>query len=242
MIYGYTFNGINLNTFGAYLLSKNRQISPSRKVSYIDIPGRDGSLMFDNGLNDRFITISHEIDESTLSNLRTKIRQISSWLNTDDKKQLVFDDEPDKYYMAKVDGTINLDEEIALTGNFDVTFRCEPYAYSVTSNFVSNSATINNVGTTTCFPIFTVTFSSSATEIKISNGTEYVRIVNNFVLGDILVIDCSKGTVKLNGDSIMSSLDWQNSIFFTLKTGLNSLSVTPTNVSSISTSYRERWL
>lgn len=244
MTLGYTFNGVHLSTLGAYLKSKNRQISPARKVFYIEIPSRDGSLLFDNGASDRFIALSHFIPKNAMADLRVAMRAISDWFTTEERKQLIFDDEPDKYYMAKVDGAIDL-EQIVSSGQFDVTFRCEPWAYAVTAktaDFAADAVTIVNTGTVKCYPVFTATFTEATTELKIIKGTEYVRVVKNFIIGDVLVIDNAKGTVKLNGASVMTSLDWQNSIFFSLSPGSNALTVTPTSKATISTAYRERWL
>lgn len=243
-MYYYTFNGASLSTFGAYLQSKNRQVSPARKVTYIEIPGRDGSYVSDNGAGDRVIVVRHHIARNTLVELRAAMRAVSAWLFTKDRAALIFDDEPDKYYRAKVDGAIDL-EQIVYSGEFDVTFRCDPFAYAVTSKtspFTDDAAEITNAGTVNCFPVFTITFTDPATELKITKGAEYVRIVKNFAAEDVLVVDNEKGTVKLNGGTIMASLDWQNSTFFGLEPGLNALTVTPTGKASVSSTIRERWL
>ena len=201
-------------------------------------------MLFDNGASDRFIELGHFIPKNSLADLRTATRAISAWLTTEERKLLIFDDEPDKYYMAKVDGAIDL-EQIVSSGQFDVTFRCEPYAYAVTgktADFAADAATIVNAGTVNCYPVFTVTFTATATEFKVIKGTEYVRVVKSFIIGDVLIIDCTKGTVKLNGTTIMTYLDWQNSIFFGLSHGSNALTATPTSKTTVSTAYLERWL
>jgi phage-related protein len=57
---------------------------------------------------------------------------VAAWLFGVDggKKRLVFDDEPDLFYAARVSNQIDL-EQTATHGEFSIYFRCEPYAYGV---------------------------------------------------------------------------------------------------------------
>jgi len=131
--------------------------------------------------------------------------------------------------MAKLASAVDF-EHLALMGQFSLSFACEPLAYGseVITNFTGDSATVNNAGTVATEPYFKTTFTSPASEWKITLGTDYCRVVHAFKIGDVLEIDFATGAVLLNGNRAMDKLDWQNSRFFTLAVGSNSLAITPT--------------
>lgn len=111
--------------------SVNRQILPANSDGYLDVPGVDGSYLFPGDLRDRFIEVEFTLIKSqSLTTLRSTARQISAWLRTRERAQLIFDDEPDVYYMAKVPDQIDL-EPMNTRGKLKVVFRCLPYAYSM---------------------------------------------------------------------------------------------------------------
>lgn len=239
----FTLNGVHSGTFNIIMLGVDRTVLPATNDGYFQPPGHDGSYLFARELSDRTIMVLCQFIEDTVENLRTTIRQMAAWIHTDTRVQLIFDDEPDKYYLAKVSAAIGLDQT-ATMGEFTLVFRCEPLAYSIvpdSADFIADSLTVINTGTAKAFPVFTVTFTAPAAEIQIYHDGLLVRLVKAFIIGDILVIDNSKGTVKLNGISVMTFLDWQQSDFFFLKSGTNLITATPPSVSTIATSFIKRW-
>jgi phage-related protein len=63
--------------------------------------------------------------------VRTRARAVAEWLSGEGL--LVFDDEPEKAYSAKVVGGISI-EQIAVTGTCEVRFLCKPFAESLRYN------------------------------------------------------------------------------------------------------------
>ena len=181
--------------------------------------------------------------EPSLADIRTKARDIAAWLNVTDRATLSFDDETGKTYKAKLASAVDFDH-IGNMGQFSLAFNCEPLAYGeqVTANFVSDSVTVANAGTFPTPAIIEATFTDSATEFKVTLGTKYVRVVDDFVLNDTLKIDTSTGAVLINGTRAMDKLDWQNSRYFELAVGGNTLSITPTGKCTASIKYTPRWL
>jgi predicted phage tail component-like protein len=243
MINGFALNATHCNVFGINMLSVDRTVLPAPNDVYLQVPNRDGSYLFNRGLLDRTIKVDCSIFATSMTQLRLLVRDISAWLFTQQRAQLIFDDEPDKYYMAKYEGAIGLNQ-ITTDGEFSLIFRCEPHAYSLTpktQNFVSDAISITNAGTAPTFPKFTVTFTAPATEFKLWFGNYYVRVVRNFVIGDVLVIDNSISKITVNGLNAMASLDL-NSRFFSVGSGSNTLNVTPTAVANTTITMKERWL
>ena len=252
---GFTLNGIHCSTYKLVMLSKDRTVLPQVDDMYLQVPGRDGSYLFNRKLEDRHIEIICGLVRGSSSDLRTTIRQIASWLFYTQKVRLIFDDEPDKYYMAKYDGSIGLDQKRTNTlGEFTIKFRCEPYAYSLTTtqnestdavflfpNFpIAPGAYILNEGTAPVFPKFTTTFTAAATEYKLVLGNYFMRVVRNFIAGDVLVIDHAISKVTVNGLNAMVNLDL-SSRFFSLPVGLSQILISPVNVANITTNFNERW-
>lgn len=199
--------------------------------------------MFPRELADRRIDIDCAFVEPSLANIRTKARDIAAWLHTDDRANLSFDDETGKTYKGKLSSAVDFDH-IGRMGQFSLAFNCEPLAYGTeaTTNFANDSATVANSGNYPAPAIIEATFTGAATEFKVTLGTEYIRVVHDFVLNDTLKIDTGTGAVLINGTRTMDKLDWQNSIFFELAVGANTLNITPTGKCTATVKHTPRWL
>jgi len=239
----FTFNGISSDSFGIIVRDIKRPLLPDQNDNYLQILGRHGSYLFNHELNDRIIEIDCVLADDTIENLRDKLRQIAVWLYVDERKPLSFADELDKYYLAKLDGVIDVEQIIAI-GQFTLRFRCEPFAYGAEqqARFENDTATVTNSGTFEALPVFTATFTSVASEWKVTLGTKYIRVVRDFQAGDVLEANCVTGVVKVNGASVMVDLDWQNSEFFALQPGESDLTITPVGVCDTTVKFKPRWL
>jgi len=223
--------------------SKNRQLLPETNDRYVQVPGRNGSILFPRELADRRIDIDCAFVGSSLADIRTKARDIAAWLNTTDRANLSFDDETGKTYKAKLASAVDFDH-IGKMGKFTLAFNCEPLAYGTeaTTNFASDSATVANAGTYSAPAIIEATFTGATNEFKVALGTKYVKVVHSFATTNTLKIDTGTGAVLINGNRAMDKLDWQNSIFFELATGNNILSITPTGKCTATIKHTPRWL
>jgi phage-related protein len=179
-----------------------------------------------------------------LPDIRVKAREIAAWLYVQDREILSFDDEPNVYYCGKLAGEVDL-EHIGKMAQFTLVFRCEPFVYGGEENqiFVGDSAAVDNQGTAETLPRFTVTFTGTAAEWKVTNqDSDYVRVVNDFTIGDTLEVNCQTGAILINDTRAMDKLDWQNSRFFALREGENSLAIAPTGKCSTTVSWVPRYL
>ncbi|MCM3241590.1 phage tail family protein [Cytobacillus oceanisediminis] len=248
MAWGFTYNGIHSTEKGLRIANiAGRDTLPDIESRTAQTTSKHGVHYFGYRFQERRIRVEIALYGSSLPNFRSKIRDLAAWLNPNNgPSELIFDDEPDKKYYSVV--TENTDfEGIFAKRVAEIEFLCpDPFAYSITesSATISNgSATIKNTGTAEAFPIITVDFSASATEIKIEkNSNEFIRIVRNFVAGDEVVIDCQVGTITYNGTtSLITALDIYSD-FFSLDPGDTTLTFTPAGVSAVSLVYVRRWL
>ena len=239
---GITFNGIHSSTFGlgAKVL---RPLLPNVNDNYIDIPGRAGSILYPGKPADRLIPVEFGFMPATKALFRAKVWEISDWLYTEERKALVIDDEPDKHYIGKIEGEIDLEQAFVL-GKFTAVFRCEPFAYGseVTASFAADAISIDYPGTYAAAPIFAADFTTASDIWRVAKGIDYVRVNHGFRPGDKLLVNLQSGLISINGIRAMNKLDWQNSHFFSLLPGANYLNITPAGVCTTTIKYTPAWL
>ena len=125
---GFIFDGTHSDEYKLIVKTK-RQILPDIDDKYIDIPGRDGAYLVSGKAKDRLFHLRCQLEFESLEALRALVRNIAAWLYTDTKSELVFDDEPDITYIAKLSGAIEYETAKAY-GEFDIVFRAEPFGLS----------------------------------------------------------------------------------------------------------------
>lgn len=125
----FTFDGKHSSELIDVVTDIRRRILPPVNNRTVDIPGSHG--VYDYGFN--FTGLEIQIDimliGSDYADLRAKVRNIAAWLGQEEVKPLVFDDEPDKTYFARLSDSSEL-EEIIYSGSASLTFLCpDPFAY-----------------------------------------------------------------------------------------------------------------
>lgn len=157
---GLTFNGKHCSEYGLIMFSRNRPILPEPKLYVEDIPHRDGELDFSAVNPDgrvKYKPVTFEIGfyfiEKNMTNVRAKAHQIALWLACGEA-QLRFDDDPGKYWLARVVNKLDLENEIVRLRQFVVQFKCHPFAFDDNETVVvfeditdPTNQEINNPGT-----------------------------------------------------------------------------------------------
>jgi len=137
---GFTYNSKHsYNDYGIIAKSVNRPILPNLIKKELIVSGKSGSWDFNsNQYENRIITVDISDIETTIANLRINARVLAAWLSQTEYKQLIFDDEPLKYYLAKVYSAVDF-ENIKRLGKGKLIFECQPFAIST----VAESQTIS---------------------------------------------------------------------------------------------------
>lgn len=140
----FTFDGTHCSTFGLVANTK-RSLLPALRKRELTIPGKHGSYNFsDNKYENRQIEVNVKYKSGSMASLRASARNIAAWLSsTGDYLRLIFDDEPDKYYLAKLYSEIGL-QTLIHTGEATLLFECEPFAYALNENVFTVDITQNN--------------------------------------------------------------------------------------------------
>lgn len=176
----FNFGGKNsFDDFGIIIAKRPSLPSPKRRVSYIDIPGRDSNLRYDEGTYED-ITITVECTVKG-ENIMTQLDSIKSWLFSAGESSLIFSFQPDKKYKAQVVNAIDFKQAYKIASQFVIVFNCRPF-----KSAVSNVPIIITIGTG-----ITV----------VNQGTVQSRPI-------IKVYCTGNGSIKINGrDVLLSGID-----------------------------------
>ncbi len=141
MIGAFSFNGIESSSFNLVCKSIKRPLLPEAKLKRVELPGSSGAYDFeDHEYALRSLTMRITYEGTSFEELRSRARSIAAWLSTSKWEQLIINDEPDKYYLAKVTPEIDLSTTLE-AGEAEIVFDCQPFAYSVNESEFSFAAT-----------------------------------------------------------------------------------------------------
>lgn len=125
----FSYKGISCRDFGIVSRSVNRSMLPALRGRTTEVYGKHGLIDYgNNNYGIRQISVHIGFSGSDFLAFRKKSREISAWLRSSQWERLVFDDEPDKYYLARIYGAVPLDD-LFRAGETDITFECQPFAY-----------------------------------------------------------------------------------------------------------------
>lgn len=121
----FNFRGLDsYEEFGIIITKRPPIILPERNVTYEKIPGRNGSLTYDEGTyNDIPLPLECAFVEKKFIE---RADEIKAWLSGPPDK-LKFSDEDDKYYEAQVVNKIDIAQSVRVLGEFVAMFNCKPF-------------------------------------------------------------------------------------------------------------------
>ncbi len=125
---GFTFKGIHSSTFGVRETPGDRVLSPLKRRSIIEIPGRSsGVIQEDGGYETRVETITCSYAAQEGVSLQRQVRMIAGWL--DGVGELTYDYEPEMHYNAFLSSAPPTVKQLAYS-TFDLEFSINhPFAY-----------------------------------------------------------------------------------------------------------------
>ena len=234
------FNNINISEIAKVLKVRHSLLPPVSNITK-RIPGQSGTKHIRTELGERFIDIEVGVKKASKVDLREFCRELAGILYTEEPKKLYLKDEPNKYYMAKLNGSTPLWEFHGL-GRVLLQFLCtDPFAYGElrTIEDIADKQIYNN-GTYPTRGIITIVMTDAIEDLEITllNTGEFLYIADDFVTGDIVVIDLENEYITKNGYSAMANL-YLESDFFDLPVGEFEIAVSS---GTASLEFRERWL
>lgn len=227
-------NGVSSNTISGLLIQELPPITkPKIRANIEEIDGRNGDIITELGYSayDKSVSIGLYGDFD--------IDQIISYFNS--SGQVVFSNEPDKYYNYTILGQIDFNRLIRFR-TATVKFHCQPFKYSQEDNSKTFTITnqtsiqIRNAGNIYSKPVLTITGTGNIGLYL--NGVQIFAIA----LGNLnqIIIDTNEMNAYL-GETLLNRIvtgDYDN---FKLNSGLNTISWSG-NISQIQIDNYSRWI
>ena len=147
MLGGFTFKGVHSSVYGVRETPSSQVLSPLKRRSLIEIPGRSNSfIQEDGGYESRKESILCSYAKQEGVDLQRQVRLIAGWL--DGVGELTFDYEPTMHYNAYLSSpppTVKMLEFAQFTLDFTIT---HPFAYETAvqqKQSISNNETVEVV-------------------------------------------------------------------------------------------------
>lgn len=192
-----TFDGKPLSEFGVYSSGKGTYATPSRSVEYVQVPGRNGNLIIDNG---RFENIVVPYDSFIVEHLRERFAGLRAFLlSRRGYKRLEDSFQPEEFRLASFSDSINPElTQLNREGTFALNFNCKPQRFlkiGEQEKEFTDDGTIYNPTLFDAKPLLRVygtgSVSLNGSAVRITDANEYTDI-------DCDTMNAYKGTENRN--------------------------------------------
>lgn len=241
---GITFNGVHSSQIGGLeaVTSYGKDFMPEMENDLLTVPKMDGVI--DNGytFKERVIPVSIFLEGENIQDFYRKGEEVARWLNTGVVKPLILDAHPDRVYFARPMSMVD-PQRLTRSGFADIQFLVPKVAGygAIVDKTVPQDVTQTYNGNYKTKPIITIEVGSNVSFLRVNDLTsnKYMLINTSFSIGDILVIDMEKRTLRKNGVDVREHLDVKSD--YLIINGNYRLTVSASG-STIGIVYHERWL
>lgn len=189
------FDGVSIKTIGLSLTERPEIPTAEQEVEYIEVEGRDSSLV--RKLDFKDVTQPFTFSFLDKTNVRQKVREIRAWLS--DKERLSFSDDPGIFLLIKhivIDSTIN---DINVYGLMTINITFDPFEYIDVDLITMTAAdSLNNPGTYFADPVITV-YGTGNLSITVNGQRTELKSVSGHI-----TLDCDLQETHKNGSSLNS--------------------------------------
>ena len=214
----FTWNGKKSSDFGIIIKHKEIYKAPVRDVDFVEVPGRDGEVILDNGRY-RNVDVTYQV---RVKNVKSKLLEIANWLSAVGYQKLIDSDDSTHYRMAA--RTDSVDWDYLGKGEWadlEIAFNCKPFRSLTTGDAkatLTAAGSITNPTQYTALPYIKIYGSGN---ITLSIGGQSFPFLN---IGSYIECDSALQAVftGVNNKSDKANFD----DFPTLKPGANSISWT----------------
>lgn len=242
---GFSYNDVSSKSMGLKARLTSWQVCGGMRNFTTTVPGKYGVTDFGADFDYREINVACNIyPKHSFSALVSTLDELSTWLDPmQGLKELVFDDVPDRYFMARLNEKVDCERLIRFAGSFNLKFFCpDPFAYAITDeNYLiesEGSHTIlrqtGNVESNPMYRLNGIITSGVNNSISVTTNGLEMKIVNAVLLAEeTLVINTDKMTAYVedeNGIILRNALPYLEEIDFpSLNVGNNTLAITTNN-------------
>lgn len=178
----FTFDGESSLDYGVYLTGEGVFDAPERAVEMLEIPGRNGNYVLDQGrFQNISVTYKAGIVDYSETDFATMVSDVRNWLCSKVGYCRLEDDyNPNEYRMAAFVAGIEVDHDDLQTGEFDITFDCKPQRWLAEGE---TPITIGEWGETE-------TYSGEIVSLEVDNDYTAVKSLT----ADIVPVQSGSGT------------------------------------------------
>ncbi len=198
----FIYDNISSQEFGLKIKKDgiNNFSSPQRSYETIQVKGRNGDLIIDNGNYENFTLEIECYIDSRNSDLNTISKELKKWLVSDLKyKKLILSTDSNYYYEAICINKIDISEVVKNFGECLIVFSCKPLKKEIFGDskiILTQSNTLYNEGLASS-PYIKVVGSGDIT-ININNQKLILKGVEDYIEVDTELYNCFKGNVNQN--------------------------------------------
>lgn len=256
---GFSYNDITSASMGIKARLTSWQVCGKLRNFTTTVPGKYGVADFGADFDYREITAHCSIyPKHSFAALVSALDDIAVWLDpVQGLRQLVFDDVPDRYFMARLNDAVDCERLVRSSGSFELKFFCpDPFAYAITDETFSiteaGTHTIARaIGNVESLPLYRIEgemTASASNYISITTNGAELKIVNaTLSAGEALIVDTDKMTayvVDENGETLRNGLPYLQELNFpTLDVGDNTVTVEVSNaaLTELHIQAKSRW-
>lgn len=202
----FTFGGIDSRDYGVYISGTNVFNAPERAYEFIEVPGRNGSVI---GPERRFNNIELVYPAFIYSSFKTNIRDLCNEMSAINGYARLSDSyNTDEFRMAVFDNGVNVSPTRPLrAGEFDLHFNCKPQRYLVTGETAVTITNGDSITNPTCFKSLPRIEVTGYGDLQI--GDQVITIGNIWpsIVIDSELGDCFSGSYNANGQVSFSTND-----------------------------------
>lgn len=154
-------------------------ILPNIEVNTLKVKGRAGVIDYGNEIGERSITADITLIASQPNEVLQHSTILAEWLFYRELQPLILDDEPDKVYMARLEGGTPIDEMLT-TGTGTISFLCpSPFKEALVPKVVNTkgivdpkgtNTAVTNGGSTEAYPQIELTMNQDSPVLVLSNN------------------------------------------------------------------------
>lgn len=244
---GFTFGGEHSSSLNLIVIDKEVPPMPEVKNNVEEMDGIDGAYDYGVEYREKPISVTVRIlNTLTKTEYNNTLRRIASSLNPRLKaKALIFDDEPDKMYFARLSETFKPSRMATISKEFTISFVCyDPFTYSVNPKTynAASQITVSQAGGHVARPVITIVKTAGAAKIRNTRPDETTEeiIFNADSPAGTYIIDCKEQTSLIDGAGAYEYLEDEK--YFSLFPGSNVIAKVSGSITNFSVEFRDTWL
>lgn len=188
IIKGFTFDGINSLDYGIAITEDGTYSAPQRDVEFVDVPGRNGTYILDNGRYSNIeLTYHCVIGNADQEDFNDKVAAFrSEMLSRVGYYRLSDDFHPDEFRIATCVNGIDFTNTPRVAGKFDIVFNCKPQRFLTSGETPIEITSGDAIVNPTLFPSKPLFEVEGYGRININNSTVSIQ---DSPIGKITVSD-----------------------------------------------------